>query len=106
MWVARPPVFSAAEKQRIVLSVLRGEAPIAEIARRSKCSETSVAKWRDQFLAGGLQALQAGAGRGASARGGPLGRGLGQANRAPRAAPGCLRLLARGRLGVSWRRLG
>src|SRR3954454_13816336 len=78
MWVARPPVFSAAEKQRIVLSALRGEAPIAEIARRSKCSETSVAKWRDQFLAGGLDAWQAVAARGPPAREAELERELAQ----------------------------
>ena len=57
-----------ADKQRIVLSVLRGEASVAEAARRNKCSETSIAKWRDQFVQGGIQALEAGAARGPSAR--------------------------------------
>ena len=52
--MARLPMFSVQQKQRIVLSVLRGECSIAEAARRNKCSETSVAKWRDQFVQGGL----------------------------------------------------
>ncbi len=39
-----------------------------EAARRNKCSETSIAKWRDQFVQAGLSALEAGAERGPSAR--------------------------------------
>jgi transposase len=54
-------MFKAAEKQRIVLSVLRGECTVAEAARRNKCSETSIAKWRDQFVQAGVGALEAGA---------------------------------------------
>ena len=50
--MARPAMFKTEEKQRIVLSVLRGEASVAEAARRNKCSETSIAKWRDQFVSG------------------------------------------------------
>jgi len=57
--MARPPMFSVADKQRIVLSVLRGEARVAEAARRNKCSETSIAKWRDQFVEAGVSALEA-----------------------------------------------
>jgi transposase-like protein len=64
--MARPPMFKAAEKQRIVLSVLRGECSVADAARRNKCSETSIAKWRDQFVQGGLGALEAGAQQGPS----------------------------------------
>ena len=52
--MARLPMFSVQQKQRIVLSVLRGECSMAEAARRNKCSETSVTKWRDQFVQGGL----------------------------------------------------
>ena len=33
--MARPPMFKAQEKQRIVLSVLRGECTMAEAARRT-----------------------------------------------------------------------
>jgi transposase len=61
-------MFKAVEKQRIVLSVLRGECSVAEAARRNKCSERSIAKWRDQFVQGGMAALEE------SARRGPTGR--------------------------------
>ncbi len=103
--MSRPPMFSAAEKQRIVLSVLRGEAQIAEIARRSKCSETSVAKWRDQFVAGGLGALEAGAARGPSAREAQLERELEQTTSALGEAHVRLRLLERDGLGFTTRSL-
>lgn len=76
--MARPPMFKASEKQRIVLSVLRGEASVAEAARRNRCSETSIAKWRDQFVQGGAAALEAGAARGPSARESQLERQLDQ----------------------------
>ena len=74
--MARPPMFSVQAKQRIVLSVLRGEMSVAEAARRNKCSETSVAKWRDQFLQGGVGALEASATRGPSTREAQLEREL------------------------------
>jgi transposase len=50
--VARPPKFAVEHKQQIVLSVLR-ETSVKEASRRSGVSETSIAKWRDQFLVGG-----------------------------------------------------
>lgn len=74
--MARPPMFKAAEKQRIVLSVLRGECTVAEAARRNTCSETSIAKWRDQFVQAGIGALEAGAHQGPSAREAQLEREL------------------------------
>ncbi|MGH3341344.1 MAG: transposase, partial [Carbonactinosporaceae bacterium] len=51
--MSRPPVFPVEDKIRIVLSVLAGEATVAEAARRNKVSETSVGKWRTQFLEAG-----------------------------------------------------
>ncbi len=51
--MSRPPVFPVEDKTRIVLSVLAGEMTIAEAARRNKVSETSVAKWKQQFLESG-----------------------------------------------------
>jgi transposase len=66
--MGRPPQKSVEDKTRIVLVVLRGELTIAEAARREGTSQTSVAKWRDQFLAGGQAALIEGA------RHGPTGR--------------------------------
>jgi transposase len=74
--VSRSPMFSVLEKQRIVLSVLRCECSVAEAARRNTCSETSIAKSRDQFVQGGLSALEAGAARGPSAREAQLEREL------------------------------
>jgi transposase len=74
--MARPPMFSVQEKQRIVLSVLRGECTVAEAARRNKCSETSIAKWREQFVQAGMSALEAGAVHGPSAREAQLQREL------------------------------
>ncbi len=74
--MARPPMFKAQEKQRIVLSVLRGEGSVAEAARRHRCSETSIAKWRDQFVQGGMAALEDGAQRGPTGREAQLERAL------------------------------
>jgi len=103
--MSRPPKFSVAEKQRIVLSVLRGEQSVAEAARRSKCSETSVAKWRDQFVAGGVQALEVGAARGPSTREAQLERELEQTTSALGEAHVRLRLLERDGLGFPGRSL-
>ena len=104
--MARPPMFSVQDKQRIVLSVLRGEATVAEAARRNKCSETSIAKWRDQFMQGGLSALEAGAARGPSAREAQLERELADVTSALGEAHVELRLLRREGAGFtsrSWR---
>jgi transposase len=46
---------------KIVLSVLSGEATQAEAARRHGISETSIGKWKEQFLAGGRGGLEHGA---------------------------------------------
>ena len=105
--MARPPMFKTEEKQRIVLSVLRGECSVAEAARRNKCSETAVAKWRDRFLQGGLAALEDGAQRGPSAREAQLERELAEVTSALGEAHVELRLLRRdGAAGFglrSWR---
>lgn len=66
--MSRPPQFPVEEKIRIVLSVLAGEVTIAEAARRHRTSQTSVAKWRDQFLESGKAGLTAGASKRASSR--------------------------------------
>jgi transposase len=104
--MARPPMFSVQDKQRIVLSVLRGEATVAEAARRNRCSETSIAKWRDQFVQGGVAALEAGAARGPSAREAQLERELADVTSALGEAHVELRLLKREGAGFasrSWR---
>jgi transposase len=58
--MSRPPVFPAEDKVRIVLSILAGEVTVAEAARRNKVSETSVGKWKQQFLEAGKVGLAAG----------------------------------------------
>jgi transposase-like protein len=63
--MGKPPVKSVEDKNRIVIAVLRGEITIAAAARREDTSQTSIANWRDLFLAGGQWALEAGARHGA-----------------------------------------
>ena len=60
--MARPPVFPAEEKVRIVLSILAGEMTVAEAARKAKVSEQSVGNWKRQFLEAGKTGLVAGKG--------------------------------------------
>jgi transposase len=90
-----------------VLSVLRGECSVAEAARRNRCSETSIAKWRDQFVQGGVAALQEGARQGPTGREAQLERELGEVTSALGEAHVQLRLLARdgaaGFASRSWR---
>lgn len=47
-------------KPKIVLSVLGGESTQAEAARRHGISETSIGKWKDQFLQGDRTRLEQG----------------------------------------------
>jgi transposase len=58
--VARPPKHPVDVKLKIVLSVLRCESTQAEAARRHGVSETSIGKWREQFLSAGRQGLEVG----------------------------------------------
>jgi len=58
--VARPPKHPADVKLKIVLSVLQGESTQAEAARRHGVSETSIGKWKEQFLLAGRQGLEHG----------------------------------------------
>ena len=105
--MARPPMFKIQEKQRIVLSVLRGECTVAEAARRNKCSETSISKWRDQFVQGGVRALEDGPREGPTGREAQLERELAEVTSALGEAHVELRLLKRdGAAGFgsrSWR---
>lgn len=58
--MARPPKHPVEVKLKIVLSVLSGESTQAEAARRHGVSETSIGKWKDQFLQAGRQGLEHG----------------------------------------------
>ncbi len=55
--MARPAKHPVDVKLKIVLSVLSGESTQAEAGRRHGVSETSIGKWKEQFLAGGRDAL-------------------------------------------------
>lgn len=58
--MARPPKHPVDVKLKIVLSVLSGESTQAEAARRHGVSETSIGKWKEQFLTGGREGLEQG----------------------------------------------
>jgi transposase len=53
-------VIPAEKQQRIVLSVLAGEMPIAEAARKETIPQQSIGRWKAEFLEAGKQALVAG----------------------------------------------
>ena len=48
---------SVEEKLQAVMALLRKEEPAVKIARRFNISETSLYRWRDDFLEGGKQSL-------------------------------------------------
>lgn len=56
--MGRPPKHPVETKLKIVLSVLSGESTQAEAARRHGVSETSIGKWKEQFLQGGKAGLE------------------------------------------------
>ncbi len=98
--MGRQPAKSVEDKTRIVLAVLRGEITIAAAARREAASEVSISKWRDQFLAGGRQALEAGARHGPCAREQQLAAEIEQLNTALGEAHMELRLWKKGGLAA------
>ncbi len=49
--------FSAQQKTELVLAALKGHKTIAELARERDISETLLRRWREQFLAGGVEKL-------------------------------------------------
>jgi len=49
--------FSAQQKTELVLAALKGHKTIAELAREREVSETLLRRWREQFLAGGVEKL-------------------------------------------------
>jgi transposase len=44
-------------KTEIVLTLLRGEATAAELARQHNINESTLSRWREQFLRAGQSAL-------------------------------------------------
>ena len=55
--MGRKSELSASQRQEIVLMMLRREEPIAVLARRYGVSETTLHRWRDDFLTAGQAAL-------------------------------------------------
>ena len=51
---------SVEERRQVVLAMLRHDATVPELARRSGVSENTLYRWRDQFLEGGLAGLRSG----------------------------------------------
>lgn len=70
----------AAEKVRIVLSVLAGEMSAAEAARRHGLSETTVGKWKHAFITAGTKELEDRLGGSPGAQGSPEQRQLRREN--------------------------
>src|SRR3989442_1220022 len=54
--MGKPLKWTTEQKLPLVLSVLRGEGSVAEIGRRHRVSDVTLAKWRDALLAGGAAA--------------------------------------------------
>ncbi len=94
--VGRPPKHSAETTMRIVLSVLQGESSMAEAARRNGVSETSIGKWKEQFLQAGKEGLEAKERRGASGEEARLHAQVDELTRALGEAHVELRVLKRG----------
>jgi len=66
--MGRPLKWTPEQKLPLVLSVLRGEGSVAEIGRRHRVSDDTVAEWRDGFRAAGAAALANGRSRGKASR--------------------------------------
>ena len=55
--MGRKSELSSRQRRDIVLMMLRKEEPITVLARRYGVSETTLHRWREDFLAGGEAAL-------------------------------------------------
>jgi transposase len=53
----KPSRWTAEKRYEIVLEMLRGKEPIAQIARKHKVSDTLLHRWRERFFEGGQTAL-------------------------------------------------
>lgn len=58
--MAKKGMMSPAERREAVVAVLRKDEPMSVLARRYGVSDTTLAKWRDDFLAAGEMALNYG----------------------------------------------
>jgi transposase len=56
--------LSVSERLEVVLMILRKEEPISVLSRLYGVSETTLHRWRDDFIEGGKTALSHGRGKG------------------------------------------
>lgn len=56
--MSKPSEMKASERREIVLRMIRREEPITEIARRLGVADSTLYRWRDEFLAAGEAALE------------------------------------------------
>ena len=63
--MAKRSEISPAQRREIVLKVLRREEPIGALARRHGLAETTLHRWREDFLKAGQAAMTYGRGKGA-----------------------------------------
>jgi transposase-like protein len=63
--MAKRAEVSGAQRKEAVLALLRREEPATQLARRYGVSEPTLYRWRDDFIAAGAAALEAGGKSGA-----------------------------------------
>lgn len=56
--MSRQSKFTPEARREIVLALLSERVTMAELCREHQVSSTAVYRWRDQFIEGGLRALQ------------------------------------------------
>ena len=66
--------LSAEQRRDIVLMMLRKEEPITTLARRYGVSETTLHRWREDFLTAGVTALAYARGKKANGQGAEIAR--------------------------------
>lgn len=54
----RPSRWTAEKRYEIVMEMLRGQEPIAKIARKHQVSDALLHRWRERFFEGGKAALE------------------------------------------------
>ena len=54
----KPSRWTGEKRYEIVMEMMRGKEPIAQIARKYKVSDALLHRWRERFFAGGKAALE------------------------------------------------
>lgn len=62
--MGRASHLTTEERAEIVLALLRREEPMSVLSKRYGVSETTLGRWRDEFIASGTQGLGSGKRRG------------------------------------------